>query len=114
MHQFMNTNMYKKPILLLVFIAFISLFSLDKNTCIIGKANAQEQVSSEDSTLLNSAQKSVFTELKKAAGENKNTRQSLIMIALVIGVVLLAMWLAFRGGNDSKPQAFSRTPKKQI
>jgi len=38
----------------------------------------------------------------------------LLMIALVVGVVLLAMWLAFRGGKETKPQAFTRTPKKQI
>lgn len=114
MHNLMKTNIYLKSILFLVFFAFFNVFSFDKNSGFTSKVNAQEQVSNEDTTVLNSAQKSVFTELKKAAGENKNTKQSLLMIALVIGVVLLAMWLAFRGGDDTKPQAFSRTPKKQI
>ena len=110
----MKTNLYLKSILFLVFFALINIFSLDKDTGLVSKVNAQEQVSSEDTTALNEAQKSVFKELKSAAGQNKNTKQSLIMIGLVIAVVALAMWLAFRGGNDSKPQAFSRTPKKQI
>jgi hypothetical protein len=114
MHQTMKTNVFLKSILFLVFFAFTNVISFDSKSGFVKSVVAQDQVSTEDTTALNSAQKSVFTELKKAAGENKNTKQSLLMIALVIGVVLLAMWLAFRGGNESKPQAFSRTPKKQI
>lgn len=114
MKIFMKTNIYLKSFFFLVFFAFLNVISLDKASCLIGNVNAQDQVSNADTSALNSAQKSVFTELKKAAGEDKNTKQSLLMIALVIGVVLLAMWLAFRGGKDTKPQAFTRTPKKQI
>lgn len=113
-NYFQPKNMIKS----FLFFAFFSLsFVVNLNSPIgfFQLANAQtEQAASNDTSSLNSAQKSVFGELKKAASENKNTKQSLLMIALVIAVVLLAMFLAFRGGEESKTQSFTRTPKKQI
>lgn len=76
---------------------------------------AQEATQDTSVAGLNKSQKSVFVELKKAASDDKNTIQSVIMIGLVLLVVAIAMYLAFRGSpEDSKPGNFARTPKKQI
>lgn len=76
---------------------------------------AQEANQDTSSTGLNKSQKSVFVELKKAASDDKNTIQSIIMIGLVLLVVGIAMYLAFRGSpEDAKPGNYARTPKKQI
>jgi len=77
----------------------------------IASANAQEQATD---TTLNETQKLIFTEAKKAANEDKNTRNSLIMIGLVLCVVAFAMYLAFRNDESDKKQTFARTPKKDF
>jgi len=76
---------------------------------------AQENQQDTSSANLNKAQKSVFVELKKVSADDKNTIQSIIMIALVVLVVIIAMYLAFKGDpNEQKQGTYSRTPKKQI
>lgn len=107
---------------LLISISFLLAILLGVSgveTKLTNKAVAQEEVAAQnqeaDTASLNAAQKSVLFELKKAANENKNTKQSLLMIGMVVLVVVIAMVMAFKGGNDeNKSRAFTRTPKKQI
>ncbi len=121
-----NISTIKKSGLLFIFACLLTVFSglsgikysLVKTAVAQEEAAAQEEVVAEaqeaDTASLNAAQKSVLLELKKAANENKNTKQSLMMIGMVVLVVVVAMVLAFKGGSENKSQAFTRTPKKQI
>lgn len=105
----------KRFTLWMLLTSFFTIWSFGSISGVVSQSKAQATTAEQVvDTSLNKTQKSVFDELKKASSDDKNTILSLIMIVAVLGVVGLAMYLAFRGGSSSRKAQFSRTPKKQI
>lgn len=63
-----------------------------------GSMFAQDTI---DSTGINTATKSVFSEAKEMVKNNESTMMSILMIVMVILLVVLALFLSFKGGRGS-------------
>ena len=77
-------------------------------------ALAQEQAKATDTVAINETQKNLFGEAKRVSNDDKNTRNSILMIVGVLCLVGFAMFLAFRNDDGEKKKTFTRTPKKDF
>jgi len=77
-------------------------------------ALAQEQVKASDTVAINETQKNLFGEAKRVSNDDKNTRNSILMIVGVLCLVGFAMFLAFKNDDGEKKKTFTRTPKKDF
>jgi hypothetical protein len=98
-------------------IVFLIAMFLSVNSANINFSNsafADDAAATTDTASINETQKQIFGEAKRAASEDQNTRNSLLMIAGVLCVVGFAMYLAFKSDDGEKKQTFARTPKKDF
>jgi hypothetical protein len=77
-------------------------------------AHAQEQAKASDTVAINETQKNLFGEAKRVSNDDKNTRNSILMIVGVLCLVGFAMFLAFKNDDGEKKKTFTRTPKKDF
>jgi len=77
-------------------------------------ALAQEQAKATDTVAINETQKNLFGEAKRVSNDDKNTRNSILMIVGVLCLVGFAMFLAFKNDDGEKKKTFTRTPKKDF
>ena len=75
---------------------------------------AQEQANASDTVAINETQKNLFGEAKRVSNDDKNTRNSILMIVGVLCLVGFAMFLAFKNDDGEKKKTFTRTPKKDF
>ena len=109
-----NTPHSAKKLVTTIAFLFAMFLTVNNSNFEFATNTFADEQSAVDTVSINETQKQIFGEAKRAAGEDKNTRNSLLMIAGVLCVVGFAMYLAFKGDDGEKKQTFARTPKKEF